>query len=251
MTREDGVKRFTVGKPLRRVIEAVRWRMGLNVVSKELESGTDEAIKSFYSSRATLTGFLSDPHHYERPRADWIVAQVSGGRMLEVGCGDGGMTVLLSPKVERIVALDASEVSLRALKKKGLGNVETRAGLIETVTFEDQFDWIVLSEVIEHLRKPALAVKHCFEWLAPGGSLLLTTPNGHWESNEHLHEFSLDSFTEILVQVGAESIRAGFIRDEAGKRRWLFGQATRHTSPPTQDQFHDRRATAKMRRRGR
>lgn len=42
----------------------------------------------------------------------------------------------------------------------------------------DYYDWIVFSEVIEHLQgNPRLALRHLRECLKPGGRLLLTTPN--------------------------------------------------------------------------
>ena len=168
---------------------------------------------------------------------------------MEVGCGDGGMTSLLSAKVGQITAMDASCISLSELQKRGLPNVRVLAGLVETAPISEQFDWIVMSEVIEHLRHPAPAVRRCVDLLAPGGSLLLTTPNGHWESDEHLHVFSIESLSSLLAKSGAETICTGFLRDSEGKRRWLSARLVKAERPPSPDCFHDRRAVARMRRR--
>ena len=83
---------------------------------------------------------MSDPTHYEHPRAKWILDRVRGGKLLEVGCGNGGMTRLLSPQVDQIVALDISGPSLRELEKLGLQNVRTVKGLIEHYKPECLFD---------------------------------------------------------------------------------------------------------------
>jgi len=245
------VRGTSLVRPWRRVLNAVRWRMGLTVIAEELGALNDECISSFYGSRITRTDFLSNPGHYEKPRADWMVAGVSGGSLLEVGCGDGGMTALLSPKVDHIIALDVSAPSLLVLRDRGLKNVQTVVGLVETIRFDERFDWIVMSEVLEHVRRPALVLNRCFDWLAPGGMLLLTTPNGRWESNEHLHEFSLDSFTRLLVQSRAETLSSGFLRDALNRRRWLCGKITKSTSPAAPDDFNSSRARASMRRRAR
>ena len=102
----------------------------------------------------TDCSFLSDPEHYEHPRAAWILERVRGGRLLEVGAGNGGMTRLMAPLVNRLVALDVSTPSLAAVRALGLANVETVEGLVEQFRPDTRFDWIVLSEVLEHLRNP-------------------------------------------------------------------------------------------------
>lgn len=220
---------------LGRVSRALRWRLGMRVAAPELEQGTDESIASFYRSRVTHCEFLSDPEHYEHPRAQWILSRAKGGRLLEIGCGNGGMTRLLAPRVDSVVALDISTPSLDVVKSLQLPNVETCESLVESFEPSGTFDWIVMSEVLEHLRRPAAVVARCTQWLAPGGSLLVTTPNGRWESNEHLREFSLRSFAEVLLRSGAESVAIAYCRDTQGRRRWLVGQVTTATTSPAAD----------------
>ncbi len=230
------------------VFRGLRWRLGLRVAAPELEAGDDASIASFYSGRVTDCSFLSDPEHYENPRARWILHRVNGGRLLEVGCGNGGMTALLAPKVERLVALDVSTPSLSSVAALGLENVETVEALVEHFQPSGKFEWIVMSEVLEHLRRPQAVIARCLGWLAPGGSLLVTTPNGHWESNEHLQEFNFQKFAQTLVSEGAESVVLSNLRDGQGRRRWLVGQVTVADRPSMQDDFNDRRTIARRRR---
>jgi SAM-dependent methyltransferase len=233
----------------KRLLQSLKWRLGLPVAAAELEAGDDASIASFYSGRVTDCLFLSDPRHYEYRRARWIIERVSGGRLLEVGCGNGGMTALLAPRVERLTALDVSTPSLSSLAALGLKNVETVEALVEHYQPSGTFDWIVMSEVLEHLRRPQAVLARCLEWLAPGGSLLVTTPNGHWESNEHLQEFNFEKFARIVVTGGAESVDLSYLRDGQGRRRWLVGQATVPDRPPEHDDFNDRPTIARIRRR--
>lgn len=211
---------------LLRGIRALAWRLGAPLVAEQLAVGTDESVRAYYDSRVTDCTFLEDPGHYERPRAEWLLGQVRRGRLLEIGCGNGGMTKELARQVDAVTAMDVSSVSLALLRRLNLPNVEIREGLIERFTPVGRYEWIVLSEVIEHLRHPGPVLTRCLEWLAPGGALVITTPNGHWQSEEHLHEFDLPSFARLLGSLGADAMHARYICDQSGRRRWLAGTVT-------------------------
>ena len=232
-----------------RVSQSVRWRLGLPVAAAELEKGTDESVAAFYSTRVTHCEFLDDKEHYEFPRAKWVLDNLVGGDVLEIGAGNGGMTRLIAPKVASLTAFDVSAPSLKMIEEMGLGNVETSQGLLETYSPAKEFNCIVLSEVIEHLRVPEGAVKKAYGWLKPGGALLITTPNGHWESDEHLHEFSMESFSSLIARTGCESFRTSYLRDRDNRRRWLVAMVERPESGPSPDDFFDREAIAQKRRK--
>jgi 2-polyprenyl-3-methyl-5-hydroxy-6-metoxy-1,4-benzoquinol methylase len=219
------------------------------VAAAALEEGTDESVANFYSSRVTGCEFLEDPTHYEHPRARWVLEHVNGGSLLEIGCGNGGMTRLIAPRVNEVVAFDVSAPSLEELKKLNLPNVTTAQGLIENFEPGREFDLVVLSEVIEHIRKPLPVVERALAFLRGGGRLLITTPNGHWESDEHLHEFSLASFSQLLAGTGCEAFEVSYLRDRDNRRRWLTAVVTKAETPPAPDDFFDWAATRKLRRK--
>jgi len=231
-----------------RIARSLRFRCGLRVAAAALETGDEDAFAAFYRSRVTDCSFLADPQHYEHPRAQWILKRADGGHLLEIGCGNGGMTSLLADVVDQIVALDVSKPSLDELAKKGLGNVETVNLMFEQFQPSRRFDWIVMTEIVEHLRQPSVLVTKCIRWLKPGGSLLITTPNGHWETDEHLHEFNLHTFMELFAGSEAETIQVGYLRDGDERRRWLVGQITAPARPPRPDDFHGRWSVARSRR---
>lgn len=233
---------------LTRVRQSIRWRLGMSVAAPELEKGTDESVSDFYNSRVTGCEFLEDPNHYEYPRAAWVLDQVSGGSLLEIGCGNGGMTRLLAPRVDRVVAFDVSAPSLRQLEEMQIPNVETVQGLVENFKPERTYNWVILSEVIEHLRDPMSTVRRALEFVSPGGTLVITTPNGHWESDEHLHEFSLQSLVALLAQLPCEGFRASYLRDRDNRRRWLTATVDQADLSPADDDFFNRKATARKRK---
>ena len=231
----------------RRFSRGIRWRLGLPVAAVELEQGSDESVVSFYSSRVTDCGFLGDPGHYEYPRARWILDRVRGGHLLEIGAGNGGMTRVMAPAVDRLTAMDVSKPSLDAIRQLALPNVTVAEGLVERYEPHTQFEWIVMSEVLEHLRDPRQVIRRIVRWLSPGGTLLVTTPHGHWESNEHLHEFTLEHFAGLLAASGGEGVHASYLRDVDDRRRWLVGEVFAPQRPPTRDTFDDRRTLVRER----
>jgi len=202
-------------------LRSLAWHLGLPLVAEDLARGTKEGVQRYYGSRVTDCNFLLDPNHYEHPRVEWVLKNVKGGIALEVGCGNGGMTQLLSQRVDRIVALDVSGPSIEVLKKLRLTNVEPVVGLVEDYRPVCAFDWIILSEVVEHLRDPLMVIQRCLNWCKPTGKVLLTTPNGRWESIEHLHEFDMVSWCNLLARTGAKNINVFVIRDGKEQERWL------------------------------
>lgn len=237
---------------LRRVLRSIRWRLGLPMAAEALEIGSDARIVEFYDSRITRTSALIDENHYEHPRVKWALdeARKHRGSLLEIGSGDGALTEILARHFESVVALDVSARSLRVLESKGIPNVECVAALVEKFKPSRSFDCILMSEIVEHLRKPRDVVEACLGWLSPGGALVITTPCGHWESDEHLHEFDMFRLLQLVSSELVEQASIGYIRDRDNRRRWLRATLTTQHSRPARDGFfgmRGRRATRSRR----
>ncbi|HEY3283470.1 MAG TPA: methyltransferase domain-containing protein [Armatimonadota bacterium] len=102
----------------------------------------------------------------------------SGSLVLEAGCGVGAQTVLLarnSPRA-RFTSIDLSADSLaqaeRRCRQEGLTNVAfQRADLFDLPFPDNHFDFIFLCFVLEHLTRPAEALRALMRVLKPGGTL--------------------------------------------------------------------------------
>jgi 2-polyprenyl-3-methyl-5-hydroxy-6-metoxy-1,4-benzoquinol methylase len=213
-----------------RIRRAILYRLGRHVVAADLESGSDEGVERYYNSRLSDCSFLADPAHFERPRIDWMFAKIKAGTLLEIGCADGTVTAMLAARADRVVALDLCRESIERLGARGLTNVEGVCGFVERYSPREPFDWIVMSEVVEHLRDPAAVVARCLGWLAPGGRLLLSSPDGNWEGDaiEHLHTFDLGSWSAMLIRSGARDLRTFKIKARDGRDRWLGAEVVRN-----------------------
>lgn len=126
----------------------------------------NEGIDSFQQS-ATRLKFL----------ANKIPA---GSRVLDIGVGSGVFESFAIQRGMDIHCLDPSERSIQALRTRyGLGE-KARVGYSQSIPFEDNsFDWIVVSEVLEHLTDDVLAstLTEVHRVLAPGGRLLGSVPS--------------------------------------------------------------------------
>jgi SAM-dependent methyltransferase len=149
-------------------------------------------------------GGTTQPHSYDRwheklnvnvgAEDPWYVLvheqldeprDVSGKRVLEIGCGRGGFACWLAgrpaPPAE-VVAVDYSSAAVekgRAYAAKlGIDRVTWRTGDIQAIDFPDAtFDTVVSCETIEHVPDPFRAVQELARVLKPGGRLFLTAPN--------------------------------------------------------------------------
>ena len=103
---------------------------------------------------------------------------LEGRSALDVGCGAGLLAEPLARLGAKVTGLDASPELIAVAREhaaaQGLA-IDYRAGELEEL--EGQFDLITCMEVIEHVADPATFVKALAKRLAPGGLLVMSTPN--------------------------------------------------------------------------
>lgn len=126
--------------------------------------------------------------HRHEMRYDLVAAQVRrhlprGGRLLDVGCGSALVADRLHDLDAHYVGTDlgAHQVGYGARKQsaaKGPLECGFARSTAEHLPFDDAtFDVVVMSEVIEHLLRPELAVWEVARVLRPGGVFVMTTNN--------------------------------------------------------------------------
>jgi SAM-dependent methyltransferase len=99
----------------------------------------------------------------------------SSSRVLDLGCGRGGVVELFWRDVELAAGLDPDTPSLSGHRAASMPVVR---GVGERLPFVDaSFDLIVCLWVLEHLNEPATTLREVRRVLRPGGHFVFVTPN--------------------------------------------------------------------------
>jgi len=99
----------------------------------------------------------------------------SSTRVLDLGCGRGGVVELIWRDVRFAAGIDPDGPSLASHRAAGLPVVR---GVGEGMPFVDgSFDLIVSLWVLEHLKEPLATLREVARVLAPGGHFVFVTPN--------------------------------------------------------------------------
>lgn len=104
---------------------------------------------------------------------------LTGKRALDLGCGGGLLAEPLARLGAVVTGIDAAPENIAAARLHAAGQgltIDYRAGSVDALAGET-FDLVISLEVIEHATDPGAFVAGLARALAPGGLLLLSTPN--------------------------------------------------------------------------
>lgn len=150
----------------------------------------------------------------------------AGKRVLDYGCGVGTLLKVANEFGARATGVEQSATAREQIESAGFATVYADLDALGRAEPETQFDWIVLCEVIEHLRRPWEDLEKLCPLLKPSGELILLTPNfdglrsrvsgERWDQRmnlTHLYYFTPPSLSAVLR-------RAGFTPSEMPPVSW-------------------------------
>ena len=121
-----------------------------------------------------------------RRRIDWMADQAQGSRVLDVGCGEGILELLLARRGIEVTGVDIDSVVLdfaREMLSKEPDEVRGRVELvhgdfIRSGVVKGRFDTVILGEVLDHVDDPRAMLDRCLQHLRPAGLVVTTTHLG-------------------------------------------------------------------------
>jgi len=134
-------------------------------------------------------------------------------QILDIGCANGGfLYVLKSNGYRNVVGIDMSEECLS--NAKGLDIECHKAGCFTMPdTFENKFDLVVLSHVLEHIYDVDIAIKNISRVMKDGGVLYIESPDSsryydfynkpfYFFDLEHINHFNEQSLINLAGKHG-------------------------------------------------
>lgn len=141
------------------------------------------------------------------------------GRLLDVGCGGGLLLGILRDRCFRVVGLDNSAAAARIAWSRQ--RVPAVCGVLEHAPLRDgAFAAVTMFHVLEHVHDPRAYVAAACRLLAPGGRLIVQTPNAAcWQFRllgrlwsgldvpRHLYDFRAGDLERLLESGGFTVLR--------------------------------------------
>jgi SAM-dependent methyltransferase len=141
-------------------------------------------------TRALLAGVLGD----------------SAARLLDVGCGTGGVAASLADAA-RVVAVDRSVLALGHARRRGVRALAASDG--DRLPFASgAFDVIIMLDVLEHFADERALLTEVRRCLRPSGALVVSVPafqflwSGHDEILHHVRRYTARRLRRALVAGG-------------------------------------------------
>ena len=126
------------------------------------------------------------------------------GKLLEVGCRNGGLLVNLRLRDWELWGLEPSRVAEAALKS----GINVIFGTLENTELEEKkYDLIICSHVLEHMYDPNI-IKKMVSALKLDGNIMIEVPDstkpvaqiGEYFSHEHLNHFTFGTLQYLLAK---------------------------------------------------
>ncbi len=126
------------------------------------------------------------------------------GKVADVGFGTGFGSHLLLANAAEVYGFDVDEDAVRFARSAfPFKNLHFEAGDI-ALGIPGQFDFVLMIDVIEHIKDDTAALRNALKMLVPGGAFICSTPNAmsrYRKADTHVREYTPKELARILGQV--------------------------------------------------
>lgn len=167
---------------------AAKWyARDIRALKKVLEERSERS-REFFNSQAVQN--MPSPGQTWRALCLGLIRVIRGQRILDLGCGNGRLAILLAQSGNAVIGIDNSDEQIRLARSNPAsaagfspgGSLEFRQAPMEATGLPDaSFDTVILSQSLHHAAKPKEALAESRRLLAPGGRILILDLLAHGE----------------------------------------------------------------------
>jgi ArsR family transcriptional regulator len=169
--------------------------------------------------------------------------------VVDIGCGEGYLTIEVARWAKRVIAIDRSPAVLARAKalagRRRAGNITFKRGELERLPLDAAaVDVALLSQALHHATEPAHAIAEAVRVVRPGGKVLILELRAHDEAwvrdklgDRHLG-FSDDQLAGLLTDAGLTDVKVTIGSRGAGDPFTVLvasGTRGRRTQPGKRD----------------
>lgn len=124
-----------------------------------------------------------------------LLAPYTGQSVLDAGCGDGRLCYDMRKENLKVTGIDYSQRAIGFARAFCPDDVEFIVGDLTKYRFEKQFDYIILTEVLEHIEPCRISqvLASLSSSLAQKGKLIVTVPSTRLKvAGKHYQHFTTD-----------------------------------------------------------
>lgn len=143
-----------------------------------------------------------------------FLPKANGRRIMDVGCGFGGMLEGLAG-LGHVMGMEIDIESAQACRDRGFGGICLGSGYDLPVQPES-LDLVTLFDAIEHIEDDERVLEQCAGALKPGGHIMITVPAYQflYADNDriahHLRRYTLSRLRRIVRAAGLEVVKGTY-----------------------------------------
>jgi 2-polyprenyl-3-methyl-5-hydroxy-6-metoxy-1,4-benzoquinol methylase len=127
------------------------------------------------------------------------------GPALELGCHEGGMSILLAEHYPDLTVVDAAANALLEARRALPESVQFVHGTFEEVALPRRYEAIFMINVLEHVDDAVAVLTRVREWLTDSGRLFLLVPNANAPSRQIAVRMGLITHNQAVTEVEARN----------------------------------------------
>lgn len=174
--------------------------MGKTSTAPDIRSAIHDRIFDAY-----LGAMGEDLMRKTHTRVNWICRRVSGRTVIDLGCSQGLVSILLAREGYDVTGLDVSQQAIeeaKAFVSSEAEQVKARLSFLQADCLQyvppNKADTVIVAEVLEHFNHPARVIDACSGWLVENGTLIVTVPFGINDYLDHKQTYYLSGPISLL-----------------------------------------------------